>query len=107
MIQKFELGLFEHPYVDAEAAAQRVGTEAFRAAGLDAQRRSLVLLENKGGILPLKATGKNGALRVYLIGIDWSAARRPGWTVASDPAQADVAIAQLVAPFQTLHPGYV
>jgi beta-glucosidase len=107
MTQKFELGLFEHPYVDAEAAGRRVGNDAFRAAGVDAQRRSLVLLENKGGILPLKATGKNGALRVYLIGIDSAAARRAGWTVASDPAQADVAIARLVAPFQTLHPNYV
>ena len=107
MIQKLELGLFEHPYVDPDAAARKVGSDAFRAAGLDAQRRALVLLENKGGILPLKATGKNGALRVYLIGIDSSAARRAGWTVASDPAQADVAIARVAAPFQTLHPGYV
>ena len=107
MTQKFELGLFEHPYVDVEAASRRVGSAAFRAAGVDAQRRSLVLLENKGGILPLKATGKNGALRVYLIGVDSAAAKRVGWTVASDPAQADVAIARLVAPFQTLHPSYV
>jgi beta-glucosidase len=44
---------------------------------------------------------------VYLIGIDSAAATRAGWTVASDPAQADVAIARLVAPFQTLHPNYV
>lgn len=106
MAQKFQLGLFEHPYVDAEAAARQVGSDAFRSAGLDAQRRSLVLLENKDGILPLKA-GKNGALRVYLIGVDPAAALRAGWTVASDAAQADVAIARLVAPFQTLHPQYV
>jgi len=107
MTQKFELGLFEHPYVDADAAGRRVGNDAFRAAGVDAQRRSLVLLENKGNILPLRATGKNGALRVYLIGIDSAAAKRAGWTVTTDPAQADVAIARLVAPFQTLHPNYV
>jgi beta-glucosidase len=107
MTQKFEQGLFEHPYVDAEAAGRKVGNDAFRAAGVDAQRRSLVLLENKDGMLPLKAKGKSGALRVYLIGIDSAAARRAGWTVASDPAQADVAIARLVAPFQTLHPNYV
>jgi len=107
MAQKFEQGLFEHPYVDADAAGRKVGSDAFRAAGIDTQRKSLVLLENKGGILPLKATGKNGALRVYLIGIDSAAARRAGWTVASDPAQADVAIARLVAPFQTLHPQWM
>jgi beta-glucosidase len=107
MAQKFEQGLFEHPYVDAAAAGRNVGSDAFRAAGIDAQRKSLVLLENKGGILPLKATGRNGALRVYLIGIDSAAARRAGWTVASDPAQADVAIARFVAPFQTLHPQWM
>ena len=107
MEQKFALGLFDNPFVDADAAATRVGTDAFRTAGLDAQKRSLVLLENDGAILPLKATGANGALRVYAVGIDTGAVRRTGWSVASDPAQADVAIVRLEAPFETLHPGYV
>jgi beta-glucosidase len=39
MEEKFALGLFESPFVDADAAATRVGTDAFRAAGLDAQKR--------------------------------------------------------------------
>ena len=107
MEQKFALGLFEHPFVDAAAAAARVGSDAFRAAGLDAQRRSLVLLENDGAMLPLKATGASGALRVYPVGIDTGAVRRMGWTVATDVAQADVAIVRLEAPYETLHPGYV
>ena len=105
--QKFALGLFENPFVDADAAARSVGSDAFRAAGLDAQRRSLVLLENEGALLPLKATGASGALRVYPIGVDTGAVRRMGWTVASDVAQADVAIVRLEAPYETLHPGYV
>jgi len=84
-----------------------VGTDAFRAAGLDAQKRSLVLLENEDALLPLKATGANGALRVYGVGIDTAAVRRAGWAVATDPAQADVAIVRLEAPFETLHPGYM
>ena len=107
MRQKFELGLFENPYVDAAAASGRVGTDAFRRAGLDAQRRSLVLLENEGRILPLKSTGKHGALRVYVAGIDSAAVRRAGWSVVSDPKEADVAIMRLSAPYETLHPGYV
>jgi beta-glucosidase len=107
MEQKFALGLFENPYVDADAAAAKVGSDAFRGAGLDAQRRSLVLLENDGAMLPLRATGASGALRVYPIGIDTGAVRRLGWTVATDAAQADVAIARLEAPYETLHPGYV
>ncbi|HEV7991714.1 MAG TPA: glycoside hydrolase family 3 N-terminal domain-containing protein [Gemmatimonadaceae bacterium] len=107
MTQKFALGLFENPYVDMLMAARRVGTQAMRDAGLDAQRRSLVLLENDARILPLKATGKSGALRVYVAGIDSAAVKRAGWTVVSDPAQADVALMRLVAPYETLHPAYV
>ena len=107
MEQKFALGLFDNPFVDADAAATRVGTDAFRAAGLDAQKRSLVLLENDGALLPLKATGASGALRVYAVGIDTGAVRRAGWSVATDAAQADVATVRLEAPFETLHPAYV
>jgi beta-glucosidase len=107
MEQKFALGLFENPFVDAEAAAASVGSEAFRSAGMDAQRRALVLLENDGAMLPLKSTGANGPLRVYPVGVDTAAVRRMGWTVAADAAQADVAIVRLEAPYETLHPGYV
>ncbi|MEO8562095.1 MAG: glycoside hydrolase family 3 N-terminal domain-containing protein [bacterium] len=107
MALKIGLGLFENPYVDANEAARRVGTEAMRTAGLDAQRKSLVLLENEGRVLPLKATGRSGVLRVYVAGVDLAAVRRAGWTVAADPAQADVAVMRLVAPYETLHPAYV
>jgi beta-glucosidase len=105
MALKFALGLFENPYVNAEQAAHAVGTEAFRAAGLDAQRRALVLLENRGSLLPLKSAGR--ASRVYLLGVDSVAARAAGLEVVSEPSQADVAIARLVAPFETPHPGWV
>jgi len=103
---KFALGLFEHPYVDAADAARRVGTEAFRSAGLDAQRRSLVLLENQGAILPLRAKGST-PLRVYVRGISPDAVTQRGWTVVTDPKEADVALMRLTAPFETLHPGYI
>lgn len=100
---KFTLGLFENPYVDTSAAARIVGSAEFRAAGLDAQRRALVLLENKGGVLPLR----RAPLKVYLRGVSPAAAGREGWTVVTDASQADVAIMRLAAPFQLLHPGYV
>jgi beta-glucosidase len=103
LTQKFAQGLFEHPFVDTTAAGRIVGSEAFRAAGLDAQRRALVLLENKGKILPLK----KGALRVYLHGVAAEAAAREGWTVVDDSSKADVAIVRLSAPFERLHPQYV
>lgn len=107
LAQKFALGLFENPYVDPAAAARTVGSDAFREAGLAAQRRSLVLLENAGGMLPLRTGAGSAPRRVYLHGIAPAAVAREGWTVVADPAQADFAIMRLVAPFETLHPGWV
>ena len=48
---KFEMGLFENPYVDAEACTS--GSDAHRQTALDAARQSIVLLENNG-VLPLR-----------------------------------------------------
>lgn len=104
LTQKFALGLFENPYVDAQSATQRVGNASFQAAALDAQRRALVLLENERRMLPLKS---GSALRVYLHGIAPEAATHAGWTVVTDPLKADVAIVRLTAPFERLHPQYM
>jgi beta-glucosidase len=52
--EKIELGLFERPYVDADAvAADTEGDEEARAIGLQLARESIVLLENDG-TLPLR-----------------------------------------------------
>jgi beta-glucosidase len=103
LVPKFRLGLFENPYVDPDRASRTVGTAGFRELATRAQRRALVLLENKKRILPLKAKGK----RVYLIRIDSAVAAKYGFIVVRDPAKADLAIARMNAPFETLHPGYV
>ena len=58
---KFEMGLFEQPYVD-EAAAAGIGGADQRAVALDAARASVTLLKNNG-ILPLRRD-----LRIALIG---------------------------------------
>ena len=104
---KVALGLFENPYVDPAEAARSVGIESFRSAGLAAQRRSLVLLENVGNLLPLRRARRNAPLRVYLHGVAPQAAARAGWTAVPDPKDADVAIMRLGAPFEKLHPGYM
>jgi beta-glucosidase len=49
---KFELGLFERPFGD-ESLLPQVGSEAHRAVAREAVRKSLVLLKNDGGTLPL------------------------------------------------------
>jgi beta-glucosidase len=99
---KFKQGLFENPYADTVAAGRIVGNAQFQNEATAAQRRSLVLLENKNDILPLVARGK----RVFLHGVDSATAARYGFTVAPDLAHADIAIVRTNAPFQTLHPNY-
>lgn len=51
---KFEMGLFENPYVDEEAAWE-VGSEAHSEVALEVARQSVTLLENRNGVLPLDA----------------------------------------------------
>ncbi|MEV4813007.1 glycoside hydrolase family 3 N-terminal domain-containing protein [Micromonospora avicenniae] len=60
---KFELGLFEDPYVDEGAVLTTVNAERHRDVALEIARRSLVLLKNDG-VLPLL----DGAGEVALIG---------------------------------------
>lgn len=50
--QKFELGLFESPYVDADAAAGTVGCREHRDLGLEAARQVITLLKNDAAVLP-------------------------------------------------------
>jgi beta-glucosidase len=50
---KFRLGLFDHPYVDAGAAAAVFDTEPQRALARRAVAQSTVLLTNADGLLPL------------------------------------------------------
>lgn len=52
---KFELGLFEEPYVDEEAAPAVYQTPAQRQLAREAARASMVLLKNEGELLPLSA----------------------------------------------------
>ncbi len=48
--QKFELGLFEYPYVEEHAAAEAFGTPQGRALARRAAVESLVLLDNDGTV---------------------------------------------------------
>jgi beta-glucosidase len=98
---KFEQGLFENPYVDPADARHVVGNPEFMRSALDAQRRSLVLLQNEGQLLPVRS-GRS----VYLSGIDAAAARAQGWQVVDDPQKATIAVIRLNAPHEDLHPDF-
>ncbi|GAA1919903.1 glycoside hydrolase family 3 N-terminal domain-containing protein [Microbacterium aoyamense] len=90
--EKFELGLFENPYVDADAADAIVGAAEFRAAGDAAQRASITVLSNDG-VLPLAA-----GIKLYVEGVAPETVAAYGDVVAT-PAEADAAILRLQAPY--------
>ncbi|MVA24080.1 glycoside hydrolase family 3 N-terminal domain-containing protein [Agrobacterium vitis] len=101
LIQKFEQGLFENPYADPQKAKTIVGNADFVAEGEKAQARAMVVLQNKGKILPVKP-GK----KVYLLNVDAAIAQKRGYQVVTKPEDADFALVRLMAPFERLHPNY-
>jgi beta-glucosidase len=50
---KFELGLFENPYVDPQEADKTVRSREHRELALEAARKVMTLLKNKDNVLPL------------------------------------------------------
>jgi len=93
---KFQLGLFDNPYVDEAAVTEIVGAPAFRAAGVAAQRRSVVLLKNgqTGAILPLR-----GRPKLYVENVVPEVAARYG-DIVTTPAEADYAFLRLATPYE-------
>lgn len=67
--EQFELGLFENPFVDPNRAAYLIGNPSFQKKAELAQRKSIVLLQNKG-ILPIKVPEKAESLKVFTFGMD-------------------------------------
>ena len=45
MRQKFQLGLFDDPFVDVDEVDGRIGNTEFFAAGFSSQRRAMTLLK--------------------------------------------------------------
>jgi beta-glucosidase len=73
---KFELGLFEHPYVDPKEAESANGNAAHRDLALQAARESIVLLKNDSHTLPV-----NGRIKtIAVIGQDAKEARLGGYS---------------------------
>jgi len=70
---KFELGLFDHPYVDEKKAAQQ---NDHKPVAKQAALESLVLLKNENGVLPL---AKN-MQKLAVIGSDAVEARLGGYS---------------------------
>jgi beta-glucosidase len=96
--QKFELGLFDHPFVDESQVNSTIGREAARELGFQSQMHAMTLLKNStsesGQLLPLNT----GELKVYLAGMSPGSIEDFAVTVES-PEDADVAILRVDTPW--------
>ncbi|KAF7555876.1 hypothetical protein G7Z17_g1801 [Cylindrodendrum hubeiense] len=104
--EKFELGLFDSPYVDPDYAVEIVGHPDFVAEGESAQRSSITLLVNKLHVLPLAISAIKGK-KVYVEGLEPTALEETyGFIVTDQPSDADIAILRLQAPFEKRSKGF-
>jgi beta-glucosidase len=92
--QKFELGLFDNPFVDEGNAMEIIGNSKFVKAGEESQRRAITLLKNENKTLPLHQS----KLNIYIRNIDPKIASQYG-NVVQDPKHADIAILRLNTPY--------
>ena len=95
---KFDLGLFEEPFVDETAVKEAVNLPQHVALGMTAQRNAVVLLDNGSSALPLAAE-----TRIFVDGLEPSVAAQYG-TVVDTPEQADVVLLFLNTVFNGNQP---
>jgi beta-glucosidase len=100
LVQKFELGLFEHPFVEEDAVEELVGNASFMEEGRAAQRRSLVFLERSDQEALVEGD------RLYLHDLAASAFEAAGLVVVDSLEQATKAVVKLKTPAQLLHPDF-
>jgi len=90
---KFQLGLFDNPFVDETQVPLVLGSAEAMAAGLVSQKRAMTLLKNDGAVLPL-----HGRPRVYVKNLKPEVAAQYA-EIAASPEQADLAILRLETPW--------
>ncbi|KAL4779895.1 glycosyl hydrolase family 3 N terminal domain-containing protein [Aspergillus varians] len=101
--EKFRQGLFENPFVDVDAAVNIVGSPEFYHAAQEAQRRAFTLLKNRDNHLPFEQSKE---CRVYIEGLSADLVRARGLIVVDSPAEADIAILRLKAPYTPRSGGF-
>jgi beta-glucosidase len=95
---KFDLGLFETPFVDEAEVNALVNLPEYVTLGMAAQRNAVVLLDNASSALPLAAE-----TRIFVDGLDSSVAAKYG-TVVETPDDADVVLLFLNTVFNGTQP---
>ncbi|HKK75160.1 MAG TPA: glycoside hydrolase family 3 protein [Saprospiraceae bacterium] len=109
----FRAGLFENPYLDVEETKATVGKPAFMQAGYEAQLKSVVMLKNQEGVLPLAEKTKVYVPQRYvpasrnIIGMEIPARTEypvdlemlaEYFEVTVEPEEADVALVFIESP---------
>ena len=64
LMNSFRTGLFENPYLDPAVSAEVVGKPEFMEKGYQAQLKSVVMVKNADGVLPMKS--EEAKLKVYV-----------------------------------------
>ena len=95
---KFDLGLFEEPFVDEAVINELVNLPEYTALGMQAQRNAVVLLDNETATLPLAAK-----TRIFVDGLEPDIAANYG-TVVDSPEEADVVLLFLNTVFNGNQP---
>lgn len=90
---KFQLGLFDNPFIDEAKVSEVLGHPDSVAAGLASQERAMTLLKNEDQVLPIK-----GQSKIFVRNIDPSVAVQYAELVAT-PEEADFAILRLETPW--------
>lgn len=92
--QKFQLGLFDNPFVDESKVRQTLQDPRSIALGERSQMESMTLLKNQENTLPLAI----GQLKVYIENMDSTTVANYA-TVVATPEEADFAIIRLNTPW--------
>ncbi|MBO9378874.1 hypothetical protein GG804_19075 [Sphingomonas histidinilytica] len=76
MLLKFQIGLFDNPFVDEGKADERVRVPGDRDAGLTAQTASLAVIKDDGVLTRVK-----NAIRVWIYDLDATQVRQAGFEI--------------------------
>lgn len=116
----FRLGLFENPYLDPGQSTAIVGNPQFMQMGYDAQLKSIVMLKNKGSVLPVKGQKTVYIPKIYTPSIKdwyghWTTASfdypvntdiiRKYYRVTEHPEEADFALVFVSSPYRNIDGG--
>jgi beta-glucosidase len=109
----FRVGLFENPYLDPVETSGIVGKPEYMQAGYEAQLRSIVMLKNRAGQLPIQKQMKVYIPQRYVpAGSNWFGMQTPErwedafnpeivgkyYRVVDDPEEADFALVGINSP---------